>query len=289
MNAHPLASTSTTLSILLIFPLYFGNALFAQNTFHVFTDKKGKAIEATPLLVTPDKTKLGIQRKDGRKFEIPILTLSLDDQQFIKEWLKDNPIKMDFNLEITFTKHIEDTDKVSRPQYNVKFITEETNFKIEVKNRSRLRLTGATLEYYVITEHSVGKGRLSSNNQEGADWWFYPFNSFSSNRGDGQRGEVEKPISLANGKAQIEDLPFNFTAEIITDTIPVREIYYTESRDKLKDTILGVIVRITDENGNELGVESSPGAHKLIKQGWEKVSHMPPGDPSGFPSRQRNN
>jgi len=68
-----------------------------EKAYHVFTSKKGQAIEATPMLVTPDKTKLGIRRKDGREFEIPILTLSLDDQQFIKEWLKKNPVKMDFN------------------------------------------------------------------------------------------------------------------------------------------------------------------------------------------------
>ena len=70
----------------------------------------------------------------------------------------------------------------------MKFKIEETNYKIEVKNRSRLKLVGATLEYYIIIEHGVVKGRLPTESMEEVEWWFYPYFQIGNrNRGDGEK------------------------------------------------------------------------------------------------------
>ncbi len=69
--------------------LGFGFSLFAGWGFdtcaqeakpHVFTDKKGDAIDATLLTVSPDMKMAKIRREDKREFDLPILSLSLDDQ-----------------------------------------------------------------------------------------------------------------------------------------------------------------------------------------------------------------
>ncbi len=75
----PLLFASRCAVICSILFTYYCQAAQTQNSYHVFTDKKGKSIEATPVSISPDKTKLQIQRKDGNQFEISIMTLNLDE------------------------------------------------------------------------------------------------------------------------------------------------------------------------------------------------------------------
>ena len=291
MNAHRFAHISAVLSFLLLFPLYFCETLIAQDAYHVFTDKKGQAIEAALLLVTPDKTTLEIRRKDGREFEIPILTLSLDDQQFIKERLKKNPIKMDYNLELTFKDNIEDSNTVPVLFYDCKFVTEETNFKIKIKNLTRAKLTGVTLEYYIITEHEVITHPYTNPKVDPKDLikdWFNPFDLVMK----GEKKPTEKPISLSHGEVQVEDLPYLFSTDIMTGSVPVRKITTMGNRSMYKDKILGVIVRFMDDNGNQFGVEQRSSKHKFLKRSWEEIAQLPPGDPTRASlrdNRPRNN
>ncbi len=279
----PLLATSA----LLVFILHFGKELRAQASYHVFTDKKGQAIEATPLSISPDKTKLQIRRKDGVEFEISILTLNLDDQQFIKNWMGKNPVKMDYKVDITFEKNFERTKYIPGPKnrYDLKFVTEKTSFDMKVKNMTRATLSGLILEHYIITEHSVYTGPYDDPDEKEATEWYYPFDYWSRKGGKVPAIPVEKPISLSYKKISLKDLPYSFSAEITTDTIPIREITKALSRESMnKDTLIGIIVRLTDADGNEISVQRSSD-HDFLKKSWDEISQLPPGDPSGRATR----
>mgnify|MGYP002378543077 CR=1 FL=1 len=58
-----------------------------EGGFHVFTDKKGKTISAKILSVDDSRRMAEIEREDGRTFSIEITTFSLEDQQFLRDWL----------------------------------------------------------------------------------------------------------------------------------------------------------------------------------------------------------
>ncbi len=59
--------------------------------YHLFTDKKDQQIDARILSITDELNQIRIERKDGEIFEIAPTVLSLDDQQFIRNWLYSKP------------------------------------------------------------------------------------------------------------------------------------------------------------------------------------------------------
>lgn len=267
MNSRIFTQAPLTAILLLFFPFYYNGALLAEDTFHTFTDK----------------TKLGIRRKDGREFEMSILTLNLEDQQFIKNWLTKNSATMAYKLDITFEESFERTKYVPGPKgrYDLKFITEKTKFDIKVKNMTRATLTGATLEYYIITEHSIFSQAYEDPDEKEPTEWFYPFDYWSRKEGNIPKVPVEKLISLNYKKIPVTDLLYSYSADISTDTVPIREITKSITRDSLnKDTLLGMIIRVTDKEGNELALQRSSD-HEFLKKNWDEYSKMPPVDSSG--------
>ena len=84
----------------------------------------------------------------------------------------------------------------------------------------------------------------------------------------------------------MEDIPFSFSTEIITAAVPVREITNERNKTIAQDKILGVIAKVTDKNGNDLGVYLSSG-YKFSIKSWDEIFQMPPGDSSGFPPQMR--
>lgn len=58
-----------------------------KGEYHAFTDKKGKTISAKIISVDESRRMAEIEREDGRTFSIEITTFSLEDQQYVREWL----------------------------------------------------------------------------------------------------------------------------------------------------------------------------------------------------------
>lgn len=260
-----------------------------ESVYHTFTDKKGQAIEAALLSVTADQSKAIIERKDGRDFELPILTLSLDDQQFIKDWLKTTSSHPDFNLEITVTKHLENSERLTVPNYQMKWLTEHTAMEIKIRNLSRADLKGASVEYYTLIEQGV---HAYSRNpgpkaQRGPDEWWYPNEVGESPGRNKNKGKAlsEKPLWLIHGTAKLQDLAYNHEASLQTAVFPLREIDYG-NRDNPEDVILGMIVRVSDADGNEISLYRST-TNEVLKKSWEEIAAMPPGDSTGAPPSNR--
>ncbi len=57
------------------------------SAFREFTDKRDQTIKARILSISSDHQTMKMEREDGNVFETAITILSLDDQQFIHEWL----------------------------------------------------------------------------------------------------------------------------------------------------------------------------------------------------------
>ena len=286
MKTHLVVKNVLVLIFSILMSLYFSATLVAQESFHTFTNKKGQEIEAQLISIAPDMKMAKIKIKGSNEVPLDILTLSLDDQQYLKNWLKTNPVKMDFDLELTFSKDVVDKKKYDVANYYMKFIRENTKFDIEIKNRTRAILTGATIEYYIITEHVVNS-YTNNNNRSNVVVWFYPIDNYNRKQpGDRDRKKIEYPISLNYGKLPMADVKVRFSTKVITDTIAVREITNDSNKSIAQDNILGVIAKVTDKNGNELGVYLSSG-YKFPKKSWAEISQMPPGDPSGQPPMMR--
>lgn len=276
------------LTLALIISVQSGASLFAQEVdYHAFNDKKGQAIEAALLSVSQDMKTAKIRRKDKREFDLPIVNLSLDDQQYIKDWLKENPIKKDYNLDVSFVKHQEDSIRVDVPNYDLRWVTDPINYEIIIKNRSRADLIGASIEYFIIVEQGVRANVMDQEAQRDygiKEWWYSNGPSIDSSPSKKiKKMKQDKPLWLISGKAKIKDLPTNYTMEVTSETFPLREISQSEGRNP-KDVIVGVISRVVDKDGNEISVHRSTENNDIMKQSWADISLMPPGNRSG--SRQ---
>lgn len=248
---------------------------------HSFTDKKGQSIEAALVSIDPKREKVKIQRKDGRHFEIAILTLSLDDQLYIKDWLNKTPNSIKFKLAISVTRHQESTDRVDVPNYDLKWVTDHVAMEIKVHNLSRADLNGAVMEYYVLTEQGVRSqpyGEAASKQYGVAEWWYA---NDPAELPKLERKNFEKPLLVNHGKVKLKNLAYNYSATTKTETIPLRTIEGDTSA-RGKDNVLGVIVKVSTADGKEISVYRSSD-HKALKESWEKIAALPPGDPLGNP------
>ena len=94
---HAVGVTQRLLTLLLLScncPCGSGQAIASDaeaerpaSEYRKFTDKRGQQVDARIVTVSDDLSVLNLEGKDGRTFELPITALSLDDQQFLREWL----------------------------------------------------------------------------------------------------------------------------------------------------------------------------------------------------------
>lgn len=163
--------------------------------------------------------------------------------------------------------------------------------KSKIKNLSRDELSGASLEYYIITEQGIRATVMDPAAQQTSgvkEWWYSNDPDLPSRRSKGEKPKPAKPLWLIHGTAQVEDLAYNFSAEFASSSFPLREIDQSETQINPKDKVLGVIVKITDEAGKEISIHRS-NENKILNQSWDKISQMPTGDRSGIPQSVSNN
>ncbi len=268
-------------SIALFFILSGGfDSLRAEDgEYHSFADKKAQSIEAVMISVSLDKSKAIIQRKkDGEKFEISILSLSLNDQQYIKDWLKVHPIESSYNIEFDLSKHNTSIDRIRRTN-GERGNTQKFVCEMEFKNLSRDTLKGVTLEYYVITVHAI---HVYSDAETGDPVWMV--NVIPKKRArKKQLTKFKYPISIKHGTEKMEDLAYNFAIKVETEELQLRELVIDGGEIFAEDKIGGLIVRLTDAAGQEIGIYRS--ADPAIQDmPWERITQLPPGNPAGLPA-----
>lgn len=161
------------------------SALFAE-TF-TLTDKQGRSITADVTSVEDDKAQ--IKRDDGQRFELPLSTLTDEDQKKLRDWdaiedAKPKPIPSNA-IEVVTGRAKFGSDKVERPETYQQQVyqsngygggsyvmetrtrilvttTEQWGYAVTFTNRSIVTLTGLRAEYVLFTNTAGKTGRSSS-------------------------------------------------------------------------------------------------------------------------------
>lgn len=243
-------------------------SLLAQEAeeMHVFTSKadaeggEKKTVEARLLAISEDRRTIRIRRKDGLEFELEIVGLSLDDQQYVKDWIKTRPsLEMaivpgvDYRLEIDIDKKSFDTERHEKGSYT--YEQRNHQFDITVRNITRETLAGARLQYVILWKDALAV----SQNSEGE--WEVRYS----------RSENAEPGRIM-GETGVADLPFNREDEIATQTYELNRVLHS-SEVYQKDELIGIIVRVLSAGGS-LIEELREGSAEIDDISWEKATFV---------------
>ena len=254
------AHTGTLL--LAVFFLYSGQ-LSAQDAaaFHQFADKKGQKISAVVLGVSPDNQKMRIRREDGQEFEMVINLLSLDDQQYLKDWMKTRTVaasttsvKSDFRLQAVITRLGGPTVKHTGVSYNME--EKATFFRVVVKNMSRETLEGAEVEYAVVWDDRA----IIYKTSEGQWSFTYPDEDEPSRVKMG--GVLPLGPVRFNGEVSVETPPGN----IDTILMDGNEVYR-------EDEMCGIKVRVRAKDGTVI-YQTDYGSAVIASLEWEEIEAL---------------
>lgn len=242
----------------------------AGGEFHEFTDKRGQKVTAKLLGISEDRRVMNIVREDGKAFETVVNQLSLDDQQFVKDWLKSRPASGAppapgrFRLEVAATRSVGETRKHRDENYTME--EKDHLFRIAVKNLSREAVPSARVEYAVVWSNAV---TIVEDKDEG-EWHF---RSHSDDQGVSPRVKVL-------GEAAIENLRFN--AEFAVETVPVGidRVFYDGNELYREDQLLGVRIRVVAADGALL-LDTHSGGAEVGSMKWEEIEALegPPSVP----------
>lgn len=255
----------------LLLPVVLGDLLRAQESgdFHEFTGKSGQKLVAKVVGVSEDRRQMRIVRQDGQSFDTDIVIFSLDDQQYVKDWMKSGAATASaaamtggassYRLEVSLTRLPGKTDKHRDQVYTME--EKETLFRISVRNLSRETLEGAKVEYAMVWKDSV----VIYYDEDDEEWEF-------------SARDLDSPVPPVKklGEAALEALRFNGDGTLETDAIRIDEVFYDGNELYGKDDLLGLKVRVVGADGTLLHEADSGGA-AIAALSWEEILAL--GDP----------
>lgn len=191
-------------------------------TAREFTDRDGRKMEADLVSHAGAASPTVKIRKDGREFTVEIARFSGQDQEFIREWMKATPPA--------------DALAVKATRKNVgggKFL-----YEIELRNLGEDALGKMSAEYIVYMENSAGT--VVSD-----------------------RGKTDfTPAIPPKGAVELATAPLDPNTIIANQGGTTNSITVNSSNDRRKrrSDLLGIIVRIHNENGQRVTEWRSPGS-----------------------------
>lgn len=223
-----------------------------------FTDKQGRKLEAQVISVSPDRRMMKIAQPDGREFELEILKLSLDDQQYLKDWIATRSTQVDYRLEVAIEKTSAKSSERHRDDF-YRMTTEFPGFQVTVKNISRETLKAPVIEYYILKREAV---RIYQD-PDTQEWDF-------SKRSVG-REVTEEVHDVLN----LEDLLYNREQIATTKPLEIDRVLGDGNDVYGEDEVLGLILQVRDEFGNVVGVfRSLDSGVKNVE--WESLGSAVP-------------
>lgn len=231
------------------------------SAYHQFSDKKGQKVSALVLGVSADNQKMKIRREDGQEFEMVINLLSLDDQQYLKDWMKTRPlaqtappVKSAFRLQTVITRQAGATEKHAGESRNME---EKANFfRVVVRNLSRETLEGAELAYAVVWDDRA----IIYKTSEGQWTYTYP------DEDEPVRVKIEGVLPLGplrfNGEASLETAPGNIDTVFLDGS----EVYR-------QDEMIGIKVRVRAKDGTVIH-EADYGSASIASMGWDEIEAL---------------
>lgn len=252
------------LPVLLVL-LFLSRISWSQDGVRQFTNKNGQQIKAALLDVSSDKKNMKIRREDGAEFETEIVALSLDDQQYIKDWLKNRPSKSDFRLDVAISKKVIESE--TRPyRSNVyKLHQDQLGYEVTVRNLSRESIPNPVISYQIIRLEGA-----SVYPDSDGDWTF-----------TGTDSDENKDEYVLGGTEESTD-PLAFNREWVVTTTPmVVERVMNDTAVYFEDELLGVIVQVKTEKGDLIGEFRSNGK-EIQDLKWEEVADFKPDQNNGL-------
>lgn len=244
------------LSVILIFLSVQARALDLDE-LHLFTDKKGNQITAKVLGIADDQLTAKIRRTDGIEFSPEIVLFSLDDQQYIKDWMKADKAAVasgltesEFHLEVEIDRKDEGTAKYAKGTLGLE--STPHFFEVKVSNTSRETLVGAVVEYVILWEESI------TVYEDDGEWDY-------SSTGTDDRGRVMKK----QGIAPMGDIAFNRDIIVSTQLADIERAVYPDGDILREDHLLGALIRVVGAEGQILA-ETATGKVELDGYTWEK-------------------
>lgn len=225
---------------------------------HEFTDKKGAKILAELLGVSDDRRMMRIRREDGQEFETEIKVLSLDDQQFIKNWMKtagSSAMTTDFRLELDLTKKSGRTTKLDGSSSSYTYEMQLFSYEITVRNLSRETLPASRIEYVIVWDD-----KLPLYEAADGDW------TYSSVDEDADQ------LRKRSGTAEIPELAFNRDETVTTEEFEIDEMFLVGDPYR-KDEQTGIIARIVSSDGRVL-LEERVGSARINSIEWEAALEL---------------
>jgi len=226
--------------------------------FHRFTDKKGQQVVAKLLDVSDDWQTMRIRREDGEEFETEINVLSLDDQQYIKDWIESRPAKTDYRLEIEISRKRGAAEKFDRS--SMTYERRPSEYELTFRNLSRESLESARYEYLMVWRDQVSIGQ-----REDGDW---DYRSIAD--------EGDDPVKRA-GRGELGELAFNRDVVITTDSMEVARVLI-DGEVYREDEPIGLMVRVLNAEGTVLA-EARSGGGKIEALSWDEAAAFE--DPAG--------
>lgn len=221
----------------------------------VFVSATGQTLEAS--LLSHKAGKVTLERADGKRFEVVPSAFGVEDQLFLKEWMKSTPEKMTYLFGVVAAKEKVDGGFTDMGYKRIK--NERWSYKIEVTNRSSDTMKGLTVLY-----------RL-----------------FHTNYADGEfsAGSTLAPALMTEGKETLaEELPYNKSSEFRTVPVQLDFVDYDGSGYRYKDELQGIILRIVDAHGQVVH-EWSNQASPMKGRTWDNTGDTP--RPEGGPGMIR--
>jgi hypothetical protein len=197
---------------------------------HIFTNQDGRTIKAEISSVAQDDVYL--KREDGQSFKISVLTLSKDDQNYIRQWVIKKAQAHDDNILTIGITTVKTTPKPGvMPSVDVATITWSESYKIKVTNETSVHWTNLRVRYIIFRLNGI-LGAPPPNN-------FKPAHTL--------------------GDVVLDDLPGLQDKTVVTDKIDYVESglapgysYPYGIPNKVADKMQGIWVRVYDEKNNLL-------------------------------------
>ena len=132
-----------------------------------FTSTEGKTIQAE--IVSADASSVSLKLANGQVTSLPLYRLAKDDQQYVADWIKQNPSSVSYNFETSWTKEktstksgkTDATGSGGKLRVNVdplvKFTTVTYVAHLKVTNRSRSPLQDVEAHIQVYYRDQEGK------------------------------------------------------------------------------------------------------------------------------------
>ncbi|MCP5539516.1 MAG: hypothetical protein H7A53_04245 [Akkermansiaceae bacterium] len=223
-----------------------------------FTDKEGQQIEARVIGIDGSRRNVKIARADGRVFDLTITRLSLDDQQFLKEWLAAQPGAYHLEIVVHPSPAAASPERVRLPGnvYEADWEKIVAGFEISVVNRGSEAVQSARIEYCLLYEDRVEVRAGNFDPETETRPW---------------RARSAEEIRYRRGTIELPTLAFNRPVETQPPTIDLDRVYLDgERRPTAEDVAVGVLVRVFDSMGNVIA-EGASLQRERSSLNWELI------------------